>query len=89
MKCQVCGVEIEGGCAPAGMCVVTNAKPGIAIKGWGDVAVINDAPDEDFTAIFGFWNQRTRAFFEICGACLGEKLSESLCQITTIRRNGE
>ncbi len=89
MKCQVCGVEVEGDFSPAGLCVITNAKPGLGLDVGNGMTVISDTPDEDFTAIFGFWNQHTKTFFSICGACLGDKLSESLCQITTIRRSGE
>lgn len=65
MKCDVCGFEIEKDVpegSPHLLVITTN---------WPDA--VFPAPPE-FAGIFSFWNQRTRSYTQICGACLGDRL---------------
>ena len=74
MKCSVCNTDLSGNVAtvtsepdvvgtPHGLTITTN-----------QIRTGDPGPPCGFMAIFGFWDQRTQSRFDICGACLVERL---------------
>lgn len=90
MKCSLCGIEVEGSpSGPIGLTVMTNVSTANVLRArmiyMPDGSLKMD-PDwekkekellDNFMAIFGFYDQRSKSSFEICGACLVERLKGS------------
>lgn len=76
MKCQVCGVESGESVSKAGLSIQTN-EPAYGIIG-GNLPRRPETGwnwEDNFVAVFGFWDQRAKVVFQICGACLVARLT--------------